>query len=311
MMVPVAVAVIEDDAGRVLLSRRPDSVHQGGLWEFPGGKLNPGESLEQALHREVDEELGIRLLTHRPLIQVRHDYGDKLVMLDVHLVTRWQGMPHGREGQPLRWIEKGELGRYPMPDADRPIIRALSLPDRYLIASGEALNDPERFRHRLEGALDSGVRLVQLRPAGVAEVLWQPLLEIAQGLCGQYQARLLLNSRMYPRFPLSGDMGLHLTSLDLMGLRSAPKVSGLLAASCHNERELEQAEGIGANFAVLSPVLPTSSHPGALTLGWEGFEERVREAAIPVYALGGVGSVPPEVSWHHGAQGVAGIRGLW
>lgn len=311
MPVQVAVAVIEDGAGRVLLSRRPDHVHQGGLWEFPGGKLNPGETLEQALHREIDEELGIRLLTHRPLIQVRHDYGDKRVMLDVHLVTHWQGTPHGREGQPLCWIEKGELGRYPMPNADRPIVKALSLPDRYLIASGETLRDPERFRQRLEAALASGVRLVQLRPAEVAESLWGPLLEIAKGLCGRYQARLLLNSRMYPRFPLSGDMGLHLTSRDLMALRSAPQVPGCLAASCHNGAELEQAEHLGVDFAVLSPVLATDSHPDAQVLGWDGFEARVRGAVLPVYALGGVGRLPPEVAWGHGAQGVAGIRGLW
>ncbi|OGT91489.1 MAG: hypothetical protein A2286_07455 [Gammaproteobacteria bacterium RIFOXYA12_FULL_61_12] len=309
MPIHVAVAVIEDCDGRVLLTRRPDHVHQGGLWEFPGGKLDPGESVEQALRREIHEELGIDLEGHRPLIRVRHDYGDKAVLLDSHRVTRWSGTPEGREGQPLLWAEKGDLAAYPMPAADRPIINALTLPDRYLIASGETLQDVAQFRRRLEPALIAGVRLVQLRPE--RQMPLGPLLDAALGLCAKYGADLLLSSRMVSCLPKAVEAGLHLTSRDLMALKSAPDVCGYLAASCHNREELAQAERIGADFALLSPVLPTPSHPEIPAMGWDAFAERVGEVSIPVYALGGVGHLPPEVAWNHGAQGVAGIRGLW
>ena len=100
--VHVAVAVIQDALGRVLLSRRPEQVHQGGLWEFPGGKLEQGESLSHALRREILEELGLQVMDHQPLIAITHHYPDRSVLLDVHRVTEYLGEPHGLEDQPLR-----------------------------------------------------------------------------------------------------------------------------------------------------------------------------------------------------------------
>ena len=98
----VAAAAIHDQNGHVLLSRRAPDSHQGGLWEFPGGKLEPGESVASALRRELQEELDIQVSEHHPLIRVRHDYADRRVLLDVHKVTAWQGQPRGVENQPLR-----------------------------------------------------------------------------------------------------------------------------------------------------------------------------------------------------------------
>lgn len=311
MTIHVAVAVIEDDFGRVLLSRRPSHVHQGGLWEFPGGKRDPGEELSQALAREIDEELGLRVEAHHPLIRVQHDYGDKRVLLDVHRITCWSGQPAGREGQAIRWVPRQELASYPMPAADRPIVTALRLPDRYLIASGEALNDLSHFSLRLETALAAGVRLVQLRPESLLPRQWRPLLNRALELCGRFQADLLLNSRVgLPADPADG-VGIHLTGRDLMSFTQPPTVGGYLAASCHSLAELKQAESLGADFAVLSPVLPTTSHPGAQTLGWDLFAEWVEQVNLPVYALGGVGDCLPEVAWQRGGQGIAGISGFW
>ena len=109
-VVHVAAAALVDDDGRVLLARRADEAHQGGLWEFPGGKLERDESIDDGLRRELHEELGIDIVSHRPLIRVRHDYDDRSVLLDVHRVDAGRGEPHGREGQPLAWVAVDELG---------------------------------------------------------------------------------------------------------------------------------------------------------------------------------------------------------
>ena len=124
--VHVAVGVIVDPSRRVLLSKRAADSHQGGLWEFPGGKVEPGESLQRALARELQEELGIRVLRTSPLLEVRHDYGDKRVLLDVHVVWEFNGEARGREGQPLNWVTLDALEHYAFPAANAPIVAAVT-----------------------------------------------------------------------------------------------------------------------------------------------------------------------------------------
>lgn len=124
----MAVGVLRDPAGRVLITRRHTESHQGGLWEFPGGKLEEGESLTAALARELFEELGVRVLEHRALVDLRHDYGDCRVRLDVHEILRYSGEPQGREGQPMRWVAAVELDGYDFPAANLPIVEALCSP---------------------------------------------------------------------------------------------------------------------------------------------------------------------------------------
>jgi len=308
-LIHVAAGVLIDAQGRVLLARRHDDAHQGGLWEFPGGKCEPNEPVEQALARELHEELGIELLSHRPLIRIAHHYADRSVLLDVHRVDRWQGEPHGREGQPLAWVEPGQLGDYPMPAADKPIVQAIRLPDRYLITPPEVA-DEAQFLQRLEQALASGIRLLQFRVFDLTRERWSALATQAAALCTQHRAQLMLNAD--PRSGIDlGAAGLHLSSALLHQIDRRPPGVGLLAASCHTAKDLAQAQRIGADLAVLSPVLPTRSHPDATPLGWERFSQLVDEAAIPVYALGGMRAELLPQAWQAGAQGVAGIRGLW
>ena len=123
-LVHVAVGVICDSQGRLLIARRHENSHQGGLWEFPGGKVEAGESVLQALQRELEEELAIELLAARALLKVEHDYGDKAVLLDVWLVERFSGQAVGREGQPLRWVAPGALADFDFPAANLPIVQA-------------------------------------------------------------------------------------------------------------------------------------------------------------------------------------------
>lgn len=309
-LVQVVAAALVDGTGRVLLARRHPDSHQGGLWEFPGGKLEPGEAPAAGLARELHEELGVELRSHRPLIRVIHHYPDRSVLLDVHRVDAWDGEPHGREGQPLAWVAPRDLGDYPMPAADLPIVRALQLPDRYLITPPES-GRPEAFLAALDDALGRGVRLVQLRLFDLTGEALQQVGRAAVELCHRRQAQLLLNGPPELAAAIGAD-GVHLNSRRLQACSTRPVAeSMLLAASCHTAADLDRAERIGADLAVLSPVLPTRSHPDADPLGWPGFAALVERAALPVFALGGMHPGLLRTAWEHGAQGIAGIRGLW
>ena len=309
-LIHVAAAALIDDQGRVLLQQRHAQTHQGGLWEFPGGKLEPGEQVAEGLVRELQEELGIEVLEPRPLIRVRHQYADRGVLLDVYEVTGWRGDPVGREGQPLAWVGRTALRDYPMPAADEPVVTALQLPSQYLITP-PGLADRSGFLRGMEASLNAGIRLVQLRLFDLAE---SELLDVGREVCAlahDYQARVLLNGSPETAVAIGAD-GLHLSSRQLYLHKARPvATTQLLAASCHSHADLAQAAGLGADFALLSPVLPTRSHPDADPLGWSRFAAWVEDANIPVFALGGMDPGLTETAWAHGAQGVAGIRGLW
>ena len=123
--ISVAVGVLVDTHGRILITRRAKNAHQGGLWEFPGGKLESGESVLEALRRELSEELGTDIVSSTPLMTLEHDYQDKQVLLDIHLVRDWQGEPCGLEGQPLAWVPAEALTNYACPAANDAIVARL------------------------------------------------------------------------------------------------------------------------------------------------------------------------------------------
>lgn len=302
-------AAVWDSAGRVLVARRADDAHQGGLWEFPGGKLDPGEGRYEGLCRELHEELGIDVTHARPLLRVRHDYGDRAVLLDVWQVDGFRGRPHGREGQPLQWVEPERLNELAMPAADGPIINAVRLPELYAI-TGE-YSDPEDFQQRLEAVLAHGVRLVQLRAKGVDEAQYRALVEAALPRCREAGAKLLLNAEPALARELVAD-GVHLETSRLLAAAERPLPKDLwVGASCHNLAELQHADAIDADFAVLSPVLPTASHPDAEPLGWERVRNWLDEVNLPTFVLGGVGVEELPQAWASGAQGVAAVRAFW
>lgn len=124
-LIHVAAGVILGADDAVLLALRPADKHQGGLWEFPGGKVEPGESVQAALARELLEELDLQVDACEPLLVTEHDYGDKQVRLDVWLVTQHRGEPTGREGQALAWVAVADLSDYAFPAANLPIVTAL------------------------------------------------------------------------------------------------------------------------------------------------------------------------------------------
>lgn len=306
----VVAAVISDRNDRVLLARRPAHLHQGGKWEFPGGKVESGESALDALRRELYEELGITVEHATPLLQVRHRYPDKRIWLDVWHVHAWSGVATGREGQQLGRYALNELAKLPFPDANDAILRALSLPAVYGISCATELGEAE-FLRRFEHALSAGLRLLQIREPEWAESRLHSLVTRALALAAPYGARILVNTEV-GLAQQWGAHGVHLNSRRMTAFKRRPvAATTLLATSCHNEAELEQAARIGADFVVLSPVLDTPSHPGTSTLGWTGFGDLMSAAKCPVYALGGLSAEHVGLARHHGAIGVALISGLW
>jgi 8-oxo-dGTP diphosphatase len=317
-IVHVAVAVIRKD-GKVLVAKRADNVHQGGLWEFPGGKVETSESISAALKREISEELGIDVRSSRPLIKLIHHYEDKSVCLDTHVVEDFAGKHYafdleqpGLEGQRVKWIDIAHLSRYQFPAANKPIMQAISLPEHYAITPDLELSD--NFFQQFE-RLASRCSLIQLRLKSVADNEFALGCQRLKAISKKHSVHLMLNSE-HKKYFSEEFKGLHLTGSDLYNQDYVEKFrqdypSAWLSASCHNNDDVRQANQLKLDFMVLSPVQKTESHPEAEPMGWEKFNQLVNEAMMPVYALGGVSENDLSSAQLYGAQGIAAIRSLW
>lgn len=303
-MIPlqVAVGVVKNPEGKILISLRHAALHQGGLWEFPGGKIEPSETAELALARELKEELNITVTAATPLITVNHQYPDLTVQLNVFLVEQFSGEAKSCEGQLFKWVTPAELEHYAFPAANQPIITAARLPHYYAI-----LNDVDEalLLPNLQKILNRGVKLIQARLKNLSPAAVAKFVEQAYPLCKQQQAVLLMNSAVDYS---AGVDGIHLTSRDLMALTTRSENSKWLAASCHNLEQLQHAQNIGVDFVVLAPVLATQTHPVATSLGWEQFANLVAQVNLPVYALGGMTKSSLATARQSGGQGIAAIR---
>ena len=308
-IVHVAVAVIADQKNRVLIARRAQHAHQGGLWEFPGGKVEPGENNYDALYREVFEELQIQIQSAQPLIRIPHHYNDQSVLLDVWQVTRFLGEPRGAEAQAIEWRAVSDLVSHDFPAANRKIIATLQYPSCLLI-TGE-FSDVIDFNCKLANALQAGVKLVQLHcKLDRSEAMYKTIAESAFQLCESAGAQLLLNAA--PELAEAMHLGLHLNSDLLYSYTQRPVATNRwLSASCHNLRDIKQAEALHADFILLSPVKKTSSHPELDGLGWQRCSEMLAHTVTPAYALGGLGMTDFDDARQAGAQGVAAISAFW
>jgi 8-oxo-dGTP diphosphatase len=309
----VMAGILRDTAGRVLLAQRPPGKHLAGLWEFPGGKIEPGESPWHALVRELREELGIDVEDGKPLIRIPWRYERGELCLDAWLVERWDGEPASLEGQALQWALPDAVDLSMLAPADRPILQALRLPSVYAITPADTQQtDWHVLRERVAGAIEQGVRLIQLRLP-----LWsrEAVRELAAALLSSARSRgawLVLNEDIEGARQLGDGVGVQLKSAQLSACAERPlPLHQLVGASCHDAAELALAAAISADFATLSPVVPTASHPGTLPLGWERFEALAEAASLPVFALGGLSLADLDQARRCGAQGVAGIRGFW
>jgi 8-oxo-dGTP diphosphatase len=302
--IEVVAAVIADARGRVLLARRTEGRDLAGLWEFPGGKREPGETPEAALARELHEELGIVAEVGPPLIAVPHSYPHKRLRLDVRRVDAWKGTPKGLDAQALAWVPPHKLASYAMPAADRPVVAALLQPDRYPVSPDPGADGAGWLRMLERLLARGGIRRLQLRSVPPA------LVREATMLCRAADVEVLVNGDVALARELR--VGVHLKAAQLAALVQRPLPATLpVAASCHGIDDLRHAERLRCDFAVLGPLGPTPTHPGVKGLGWQAFAALREQTTIPLYAIGGLGPADLPIARAHGAQGIAAIRGLW
>lgn len=306
--IEVAAAVIHDDEGRFLLAQRPPGKAFEGYWEFPGGKVEPGESTAHAMRRELHEELGIEVDTVYPWLTRDFDYPHASVRLRFFRIFQWRGELHGREGQRFSWQSAPALNVAPILPANGPILRALALPDVYAITQATATGI-DAFNVKLAAALAGGLRLIQVREKTLPPEELRRFAAHVVSISHRHGAQVLINGDVQLALETGAD-GVHLTSAQLYSLKQRPHCEWV-AASCHSRADIGAAIRLGADFAVAGPVAATPTHPGAALLGWDGFTHCVADSAIPVYALGGMQSRDLNLARLSGAQGVAMLRGSW
>jgi 8-oxo-dGTP diphosphatase len=296
----VAAAVIERPDGTFLLAQRPEGKPYPGYWEFPGGKIEPGEDARAALVRELREELGIEVREAAPWITRVYAYTHATVRLHFFRVTAWEHEPRPLEDQDIRWQRIGAPEVAPMLPANAPVLAALALP-AVMIVSSASESSIEAWIRGLEARLAHERLLVQVREKDFDRMRVQHLLSRILARTEPLGSRVVVNSAC-GHFPQAS--GIHLTSLDLMAAAAKP-AAALVGASCHDERELSHAAKLGLDYAVVGPLNPTPSHRGARTLGWERAAALVANTPMPVYVIGGLTRADIARARLIGAHGVA------
>ena len=310
-IVEVAAAVmLRADGREFLLAQRPPGKVYAGYWEFPGGKVEAGESVRQALIRELQEELGITATACSPWLSRQFTYPHATVNLSFLRVTAWDGeigVTGPLEHAAIDWQECGKaVAVAPVLPANGPILKALALPTTMVITAGES-EGVERQLERLEEALAQGLRLIQVRDKGwpPAQRLW--FAESVVRLAHDHGALVVINDGEEIARLVGAD-GVHLSAAALRACTVRPDFAWV-GASCHAAGEIRRAGELDLDYAVLGPVLPTPSHPEAAGLGWEEFARQLTGNTLPVFALGGMRPDLLGLAQAHGAHGVAMLRG--
>lgn len=308
-VVRVAAGVLRKADGRILLAQRPAGKIAAGRWEFPGGKIEAGETPREALARELKEEIGIELTSARPLICLRHAYAERTVELDTWLVTDWQGQAEGLEQQALAWVQPDAVEGYDILEADGPILNALRLPEVLPVTGG--FSNTEQLLAAATALFRQGHHLIRFRAPQLSD---DEYLVAAHALasCAAEQGADILLDRPDISLDHAGVAGLHLRSQDLARHTNRPiPTHRWLLASVHNADDIARAQSLGVDALVLGSVLPTNTHPDQAALGWEGFAQLSKLAKLPVYAIGGQSGETLEQAQLMGGQGIAAIRAYW
>lgn len=309
-IVDVAAGILLQTDGRFLLASRPPGKPYAGYWEFPGGKLEAGESPRAALERELMEELGIRITAATPWIVQTFTYPHATVRLHFFRVTGWHGELHPHEGQAFAWQTPGALNVSPILPANGPILRGLIQPALLAFSNVAELGEAE-FLRRLDRRLAQGPMQLILREPQLDAVAYRALAEQVLARIRSNRSTLLLHNRIELAREIGAD-GVHLPARSLSQLAQRPRGLDWIGASVHNPAELAAAARLSLDYAVLGHVAATRSHPDSPPLGWEGFAAMVEQGwSFPVYAIGGMQMKDIERSQHYGGHGIAMLRTFW
>jgi 8-oxo-dGTP diphosphatase len=294
--------------GDVLLAQRPPGKPYAGYWEFPGGKLEPGETPAQALARELREELGIVVRAASPWLVQDFVYPHAHVELHFFRVFAWDGAPAGHDGQAFEWQHPSAIAVAPLLPANTRVLAALQLPPVDAITCAADVGEAA-FLASAQRALEAGVRLIQVREktwdAGRRDAFAARIVALA----ARFGAHVLLNGVADDARAL-GCAGVHWTAATLAAATSRPR-DILVAASCHTHADVMHASALDVDFVVMGPVLATPTHPSSTPLGWDGFAEAIAGTRVPVFALGGLRRDDLDIAVAHGAHGIAMRRHAW
>ena len=307
-VVDVAVGVLIRPDGRFLLASRPEGKPYAHYWEFPGGKLEPGETVATALARELHEELGVEITAVNPWVVREFEYPHAHVRLHFCRVVDWQGEPHAREGQAFRFCSLDDLPAGPLLPATMPVLRWLDLAPHYAITDAAGMGFAE-FMRRLEHQPERGLRLALFREPDLDRPRAEPIFRGTLARVRACGAHLLVSSRHPSEWATVAD-GVHLTSRDLAACPRRPDAPWV-CASTHDAAQLRRAASLGADFAVLGPLLKTESHPDEPGMGWSAFASIAACTSIPVYAIGGLSPKDLARAQSLGAHGIASQRSAW
>ncbi len=307
-IVHVAAAVITRPDGSFLLGQRAADTFYPGYWEFPGGKVEAGETPREALIRELNEELDMEVDVAWPWLTREHVYEHAHVNLHFFEVPAWHGEIHDRVHAALSWQHADSMSVAPMLPANGPILKALRLPRIMGIThAGEIGIDTQLAQ--LDNALAGSLRLVHIREPDLSPTDREAFAQAVVELCRDAGAIALVNGDIELARRI-GANGVHLPGHQLMMLESRPEFEWV-GGACHTRAELEKAARLELDYALLGAVKPTLSHPGRAALGWEAFAEQVHTLSIPVFALGGLRPDELNTAKAAGAHGIAAIRSIW
>lgn len=303
----VAVAIFEKSDGSFLLSSRPEGKPYPHYWEFPGGKIEPGENVYAALVRELIEELNVTITHATPWFAFIMRYTHATVRLHCWRVHAWHGEMRGMEGQHFEWQTIDALSVSPTLPGCVPIFKALRLPRTYAITHAAELGT-EEYLHRLDHQLALGLKLIQVREKSMPPEVLHRFTRDVVARAHAHGARVLINGDAALARVTRAD-GVHLTASQLAVCATRPDFS-LVAASTHTRAEIERAGELELDFVVCGPVKATLTHPGQTPLGWPRFRELVDAPPLPVFALGGLTMAEMHEAIERGAHGIAGQRGF-
>lgn len=279
--IEVVAGLIRRADGKVLICLRPKHLDQGGLWEFPGGKRENGESRFGALRRELNEELGIEISAALPLLRVIHRYPTKTIDLDVWEVSAWHGSARGREGQRITWVTPSKLDCYTFPAANRTIITAASL-SRTILTMPDLGSSPTQSLAALDAWLAAGARCFLLPNQYLINFMDDHLLTQIGHRLRRFGAKLVLDwPQKEATTAADGDYRQNLESL-----RRLSDCDVLAGFPCRTLDHLERAEQVGADLLLIGPIGSTDSKTENDVLGWNETLRLVAMTMTPAFAFG-------------------------